>query len=226
MLKSLGYNQLTHEPCIYVNHHGDLHEEMYLLCQVDDFAIACTDQQTADRLLDEIDSKLNADLKREGLLERHNGVDIEQKSHYIHINCKAYLSKTLQHKSALLPTHTQRRKPVPMKSDHEFIRQLETASGPTDHDSKNSNRKWDSNTEQQQANSSLPWSHVAPILATLSLSSHNTTTILLKSITKQCLTYMHTYGIPRIKASHTGKQVLIKSSQPPQISNQKQRNTY
>ena len=135
ILQSLGYNQLTHEPCIYVNRRKDLHEEIYLLRQVDDFAIACTNQCTADRLWDEIDSKLNADLKREGLLERHNGVDIEQTSHYIRINCKTYLSKILQHKSTLLPTHTRRRKPIPMKSDNEYIRELETASGPTDHES-------------------------------------------------------------------------------------------
>lgn len=100
---------------------------------MDDFAIACTDKYTADLLWDEIDSKLNADLKREGLLQRHNGVDIEQTRNYIRINCKIYLTKILQPKQALLPPYTRKRKPTPMKADHEYIRKLETVVGPTEH---------------------------------------------------------------------------------------------
>ena len=134
ILKQLGYQQLTHEPCIYVNRCATLKEEIYLLRQVDDFAIACSDKHTADYLWDEIDAKLNADLKREGLLHRHNGVDIEQTSNYIRINCKTYLNKILQPKMSLIPRFTKKRKPTPMKADPDYLRTLETTVGPTDPD--------------------------------------------------------------------------------------------
>ena len=131
ILKTLGYQQMTHEPCIYVNRRKDLNEEVYLLRQVDDFALACTDKNTADQLWDEIDSKLNADLKREGLLKRHNGVDIEQTSTYIRVNCKTYLKKILAAKTTHLLPYAKKRKLTPMKADHEYIRTIETSIGPT-----------------------------------------------------------------------------------------------
>lgn len=133
ILRNLGYTQMTHEPCIYVNRRADLNEEVYLLRQVDDFALACTDKRIADKLWDEIDSKLNADLKREGLLHRHNGIDIEQTDAYIRITCQTYLNKILEPKVNILPQHTRKRKPTPMKADHDYIRTLETSPGPTDH---------------------------------------------------------------------------------------------
>ena len=44
--------------------------------QVDDFAIAAPDAQTADILLDMLDDKLRIPIKRQGFLDMYNGIDV------------------------------------------------------------------------------------------------------------------------------------------------------
>jgi hypothetical protein len=46
--------------------------------QVDDFAIAAPDQHTADILMDLLDDQLTMPIKRQGLLDMFNGVDVVQ----------------------------------------------------------------------------------------------------------------------------------------------------
>ena len=77
ILKKIGFEPTTHEPCIYTLHTPT--ETIYMLRQVDDFAIACDAQTTATYYWDCLDKYLKEPSKREkGLMTRHNGVDIEQ----------------------------------------------------------------------------------------------------------------------------------------------------
>ena len=73
---------------------------------------------------------MSAPLKREGLLQRFNGIDIYQTDDFIRVHCNTYISKILQNKKFDLTT-TQN-KPTPMTSDNDLIRNLDTAIGPTD----------------------------------------------------------------------------------------------
>ncbi len=61
--------------------------------QVDDFAIAAPNQQTADILLDMLDEKLTMPIKRQGLLDMFNGVNVVQKKNYVKIDCHTYIDK-------------------------------------------------------------------------------------------------------------------------------------
>jgi hypothetical protein len=47
-------------------------------CQVDNFAVAAPDEQTANVLLDMIDNKLTIPMKRQGFLDMYNGIDVLQ----------------------------------------------------------------------------------------------------------------------------------------------------
>ena len=51
--------------------------------QVDDFAIACPDEHTANILLDLIEDNLSIPLKRQGLIDIYNGIDVTQTRDYI-----------------------------------------------------------------------------------------------------------------------------------------------
>jgi hypothetical protein len=61
--------------------------------QVDDFAISAPDQHTADILLNMLDDKLTMPIRRQGLLDMFNGVDVVQTKHYIKIDCHTYIDK-------------------------------------------------------------------------------------------------------------------------------------
>jgi hypothetical protein len=75
-LHELGLKPTVPEPCLYL---GIIHGNRILLkCQVNDFAIAAPDAQTADILLDMIDDKLKIPVKRQGYLDMYNGIDVLQ----------------------------------------------------------------------------------------------------------------------------------------------------
>ncbi len=61
--------------------------------QVDDFAIAAPDPHTADLLLDMLDDKLSIPIKRQGLLDMYNGIDVLQSWHYVKISCTSFITK-------------------------------------------------------------------------------------------------------------------------------------
>jgi hypothetical protein len=60
---------------------------------VDDFAIAAPSARTADILLDMIDNALSMPLKRQGLLDMFNGIDITQTCYNVKIDCHTYIGK-------------------------------------------------------------------------------------------------------------------------------------
>jgi hypothetical protein len=78
-----------HEPCLYLEIIAD--HCVLFLCQVDDFAIACEHESTANILLDMLDNKLTIPLKQMGLLDIYNGLDILQTKDFIKITCTTYI---------------------------------------------------------------------------------------------------------------------------------------
>ena len=102
-----------------------------MLRQVDDFAIACDNIETATHYWNKMDRHLKEPLKREkGLLTRHNGIDILQTEDFVKVYCETYLNKILLTKSfPLLPIC---HKPLPMSSQNTDIKELETTTGPNE----------------------------------------------------------------------------------------------
>ena len=130
ILRRLGFKPTTKEPCVYIHKDSTKGHEIYLLRQVDDFAIACDDETVAEKFWRLIDSNLSAPLKREGLLQRHNGIDIEQSSSHIKIHCETYISKIVANKPAIDAKITSSSRPTPMKSDPNFHQEFDNTVGP------------------------------------------------------------------------------------------------
>ena len=122
----MGFKSTTHGPCIYVKYSPT--ESMYLLRQVDDFALACDDYETAVSIWDELDSYLKAPLKREtSLITRHNGINVLQSRDGIKIYAETYIRKIISTKSFDMTTTKNR--PIPMSSDNSVMHTLETTTG-------------------------------------------------------------------------------------------------
>ncbi len=66
------------------------------LRQVDNFAIACSEESTSNSLLDLIDDELTIPVKQIGLLNLYNGLNIIQTCDYIKITCYTYIEKILE----------------------------------------------------------------------------------------------------------------------------------
>lgn len=72
----MGLIPTTHEPCLY---YGFIEKtKVYFKRQVDDFAIACRKERTANIIYDAIDAALQMPLKRQGLITLFNGLDVLQ----------------------------------------------------------------------------------------------------------------------------------------------------
>lgn len=83
VLRDLGLTPTVHEPCLYS---GVINGKcIVFMHQVDDFAIAAPDQHTSDILMDLLDEQLTMPIKRQGLLDMFNGVNVVQARHYIKI---------------------------------------------------------------------------------------------------------------------------------------------
>ena len=91
ILRSIGLVPTIHEPCLYSGIVNG--KRVLLLRQVDDFATASSDAATCDTVLDLIDAHLKIPLKRLGLVDMYNGVNVEQTKHYVKISCESYINK-------------------------------------------------------------------------------------------------------------------------------------
>ena len=127
ILRDLGLTPATHEPCLYS---GKLNGTRVLfLRQVDDFAVAATDRQTAANLINAINAKMRIDVKHLGLIDRFNGLDIHQTRYYVKITCEKYLYKMIKSHDWLIkgPVPTN---PVPLPADNAYIKRIEEAIVP------------------------------------------------------------------------------------------------
>ena len=91
LTKDLGLKATTHENCLY---HGYLEgKEIIFLRQVDDFLCASSSDTIAQAFIAKINSKMSIAVKDLGVVNRFNGVDIEQTRHYIRLHCSTYIDK-------------------------------------------------------------------------------------------------------------------------------------
>ncbi len=132
ILCELGLTPTAHEPCLYS---GTINGTcIVFMHQVDEFAIAAPDQCTADILLDMLDDKLTMPVKRQGLLDMYNGIDVIQMQHYEKINCHTYISKFcakyLDSWLGKVPLTANR--PTPLPTDSTWLKKFNAATGPTD----------------------------------------------------------------------------------------------
>jgi hypothetical protein len=125
----------THEPCLY---RGMMkNKEVFFLRQVDDFAVACTDEATAIEVINAIDKEMKIKIKDLGRLTRYNGVDITQSADYIKIHNETYINKIIEgHTWMKTEDKHVAMKPILMHSDNKYIHSLEQAQIPTTEEEK------------------------------------------------------------------------------------------
>jgi hypothetical protein len=88
ILCEIGLIPMVHEPCLYsgtVNGNQIIFKQ-----QIDDFAIAVPDEQTANILLDMIDDELSIPMKRQGFLDMYNCIDVLQTRDYLFIGTRNF----------------------------------------------------------------------------------------------------------------------------------------
>jgi hypothetical protein len=132
ILCGLGLTPMVHEPCLYS---GTIEGNWIVFkIQVDNFAIAAPDECTANILLDMIDDKLSIPLKRQGLLDMFNGINVTQTKYYININCHTYIDKFCKKYQAtwLNKVPVNKNRPTPLPTDTTWIKKFNAAIGSTD----------------------------------------------------------------------------------------------
>ena len=87
--------------------------------QVHDDAIAAPDSHTTNLLLDMLDDKLSIPIKRQGLLDMYNGVDVLQSRHYIRISCTSFITKISEKYQSTWMKHlyAPSARPTPLPTD-------------------------------------------------------------------------------------------------------------
>ena len=126
ILKSIGFTSTTHEPCLYSGHVNGT--KVFFLRQVDDFAIFVPNEDIANIIFAQIQTKLREPLKLLGKLDLYNGLDICQAKHFVKIHCKSYLTKVLMSHGWMETSskHTT----TPMAYDKKTFELMHTAEGP------------------------------------------------------------------------------------------------
>ncbi len=61
--------------------------------QVDNFAIGTPNEHTANIILDMIDNALSIPMKRQGLFDMYNGIDVTQTRDYVKISSRTFINK-------------------------------------------------------------------------------------------------------------------------------------
>ena len=106
---------------------------IYLLCQVDDFAVSAPTAAIANAELERLDEYLMAPLKMQGLIAYYNGLDVRQTHDYVQIACTSYLKRVFERHGWLSKPHKPSpHKLVPMTVDNKKIIEMETTKEPND----------------------------------------------------------------------------------------------
>ena len=130
----VGLIPTTHEPYLY---RGEVNgNRVVFLRQVDDFAVASSDEYTCDVVIQEISRHLTAPMKNLGVIDRFNGLQIQQTQDYIKLHNSDYVRKIIKKHNWDKETPAPN-DPVPMRYDSTYLHQLETTIGPTDPKSRN-----------------------------------------------------------------------------------------
>jgi hypothetical protein len=99
--------------------------------QVDDFAIATANEETAHYFLDMLDDELTMPMKRLGLITLFNRVDVLQSRYFVKISRETYLDKVSKRhlenwmNDMKIMTH----RPLPMPSTDTFVKSFGSAIG-------------------------------------------------------------------------------------------------
>jgi Reverse transcriptase (RNA-dependent DNA polymerase) len=130
IVKLLGFAPTTHEKCLYSRRHPQRHDDIQMILrQVDDFSVSADTQAECKDIIKQIGSHLKVPLNDLGIIQKFNGVNIQQTKWFVKISCEDYILKILMNhhwqdlKAANLP--------VPMRSDSKYQRDLEQAPRPT-----------------------------------------------------------------------------------------------
>ena len=127
ILETIGLHSTRHEPCLYTGNIDG--ERVFLLRQVDDFAISTPTIDLGNKILQKIQSHLRQPMKPLGILRMFNGLDLLQTDCYTKVYCKTYLTKILQGHNWHVPTSSTLTA-TPMHHDKKYLQQLETTNGP------------------------------------------------------------------------------------------------
>jgi len=140
ILIKIGLKPTTHEPCLY----SAIIQGEYILFlrQVDDFALATSNPESAKTLISKIDGHMGINIKHLGLLNLFNGMDILQTKYYIKIYCATYLAKIRNNHNWSPPMHSSSQ-PLPYPVDNAYTKELDTAIPPqTDEERQQLERKY------------------------------------------------------------------------------------
>ncbi len=132
ILRELGLTPTTHKPCLYSGLINGKH--VTFMHQVDNFAIVAPNERTANILLDMLDEKLTMPIKRQGLLDMFNGVNVTQTKDYVKVDCHTYIDKMCSkyltswlNKVPLLETQ-----PTLLPLDSDWLKGFNAATRPMD----------------------------------------------------------------------------------------------
>jgi hypothetical protein len=130
VLRELGLTPTVHKPCLYSGIIDG--KRIVFMRQVDDFVITAPDQQMADILLDMLDNKLTMPIKRQGLLDMFNGINVTQTRNYVKIDCHTYIDKFCSKylNSWLNKVPLSKNCPTPLPTDGSLLKAFNAAIGP------------------------------------------------------------------------------------------------
>ena len=67
IIKDLGLKATTHEPCLYsTSNYNNTGKKVLFLRQIDNFAVSCEDEATAQHVIKSINDKMSIDVKHLG----------------------------------------------------------------------------------------------------------------------------------------------------------------
>ena len=95
--------------------------------QVDDIAVAATSKNIASQVIKDIGSYMSVPIKEEGLVQLFNGINVTQGQDNIKIHVTSYLERVLECHKDWLQHYPTNNEPLPMKSDKDTARELESA---------------------------------------------------------------------------------------------------
>ena len=96
IIKDLGLQATTHEPCLYfTENYANTGKRVLFLRQVDDFTVACEDNDTALHFIHAINDKMTIEVKHLGQISRFNGIDIHQPRDYVKLSNQTYIDKII-----------------------------------------------------------------------------------------------------------------------------------
>ena len=124
--------QLTVELTVqiyYCPNYNSTDKKVLFLQQVDDFSVACKDEETAKHVIHSINLKMTIQDKLLGLLiHQFNRVNVLQTHDYVKIYNSTYITKILQHHRWLVNATPLSLPPTPMLDDSEYQCALEDAT--------------------------------------------------------------------------------------------------